>query len=40
MDYGAAWALIENLLLAATVEGLGSAVRIPIKKEPKKSRNF
>ena len=31
MDYGAAWALIENLLLAATAEGLGSVVHIPVK---------
>ena len=34
MDYGAAWALIENMLLAATAEGLGSVVHIPVKKEP------
>lgn len=33
MDYGAAWALIENMLLAATAEGLGSVVHIPVKKE-------
>ena len=32
MDYGAAWALIENMLLAATAEGLGSVVHIPVKK--------
>ena len=34
MDYGATWALVENLLLAATAEGLGSVVHIPVKKEP------
>ena len=38
MDYGAAWALIENMLLAAT--GLGSVVHIPVKKEPGKSKEF
>ncbi len=32
MDYGAAWALTENILLAATAEGLGSVVHIPVKK--------
>ena len=34
MDYGAAWALVENILLAATAEGLGSVVHIPVKTEP------
>ena len=34
MDYGAAWTLVENILLAATAEGLGSVVHIPVKKEP------
>lgn len=34
MDYGAAWALIENVLLAATAEGVASVVHIPVKKEP------
>lgn len=33
MDYGATWALVENMLLAATAEGLGSVVHIPVKKE-------
>lgn len=33
-DYGAAWTAIENMLLAATAEGLGSVVHIPVKKEP------
>ena len=32
MDLGAAWALVENILLAATAEGLGSVVHIPVKK--------
>lgn len=36
MDYGATWALVENMLLAATAEGLGSVVYIPVKKEPEK----
>ena len=40
MDYGAAWALVENMLLAATAEGLGSAVHIPVKKEPEQIRQF
>lgn len=34
MDLGAAWTLVENILLAATAEGLGSVVHIPVKKEP------
>ena len=38
--YGAAWALIENMLLAATAEGLGSVVHIPVKKEPGKIKEF
>ena len=40
MDYGATWALIENMLLAATAEGLGSVVHIPVKKEPEQIREF
>lgn len=40
MDYGAAWALVENILLAATAEGLGSVVHIPVKKEPEKIKEF
>ena len=40
MDYGAAWALVENMLLAATAEGLGSAVQIPVKKEPQQIKEF
>ena len=40
MDYGAAWTLVENILLAAPAEGLGSVVHIPIKKEPEQIREF
>lgn len=40
MDYGAAWALVENILLAATAEGLGSVVHIPVKKEPEQIKEF
>ncbi|QNM05118.1 nitroreductase family protein [Qiania dongpingensis] len=40
MDYGAAWALIENMLLAATAEELGSVVHIPVKKEPEQIKTF
>lgn len=40
MDYGAAWALIENMFLAATAEGLGSVVHIPVKKEPEQIKEF
>ena len=40
MDYGAAWTLVENLLLAATAEGLGSVVHIPVKKEPERIKAF
>lgn len=39
-DYGAAWTLVENLLLAATAEGLGSVVHIPVKKEPEQIKEF
>lgn len=40
MDYGAAWALVENMLLAATAEGVGSVVHIPVKKEPEQIKTF
>ena len=40
MDYGATWALVENILLAATAEGLGSVVHIPVKKEPEEMKEF
>ena len=34
INYGATWALIENMLLAATAEGLGCAIHIPTGTEP------
>ena len=40
MDYGATWALVENMLLAATAEILGSVVHIPVKKEPEQIKAF
>lgn len=40
MDYGATWALVENMLLAATAEGLGSVVHIPVRKEPEQIKEF
>ena len=40
MDYGAAWALVENMRLAATAEGLGAVVHIPVKKEPEQIKEF
>lgn len=40
MDYGATWALVENMLLAATAEGLGSVVHIPVKKEPEQIKEL
>ena len=36
MDYGA----VENILLAATAEGLGSVIHIPVKKEPEQIKAF
>ena len=38
MDYGGSWTIVENLLLAATAEGLGSVVHVPVKKEPEQIR--
>lgn len=40
MDYGATWTLVENMLLAATAEGLGCTVHIPVKKEPEKIKEL
>ncbi len=40
MDYGAASALVETMLLAASAEGLGSAVHLPVKKEPQQIKEF
>lgn len=34
INYGATWALIENILLAATAEGLACAIHIPVGAEP------
>lgn len=33
INYGATWALVENMLLAATYEGLGCAIHVPVGKE-------
>ncbi|MDD3336431.1 MAG: nitroreductase family protein [Eubacteriales bacterium] len=33
IHFGATWALIENMLLAATAEGLGCAIHIPVGEE-------
>ncbi len=30
----------ENMLLAATAEGIGSVVHIPVKKEPEQIKKF
>ena len=40
MDYGSAWALIENILLSATYEGLGTGIHVPVKKEPQQIKDF
>ena len=40
MDYASAWTLIENILLAATYEGLGSGIRVPDQKETQQIKNF
>lgn len=37
MDYGAKWALVETMLLAAA-EGAGSVIPIPVKKESEQIR--
>ena len=34
MDFAASWAVTENMLLAATAEGLGSVVHFPVNREP------
>ena len=36
MDYGSAWALIENILLSATYEGLGTGIHVPVQKNHNK----
>ena len=30
MDYDSTWALIENILLSATYEGLGTSIHVPV----------
>ena len=40
MDYASAWTLIENILLAATYEGLGYGIRVPDQKETQQIKNF
>ena len=40
MDYGSAWALIENILLSATYEGLGTGIHVPVNKEYQQIKDF
>ena len=40
MDYASAWTLIENILLAATYEGLGTGIHVPVQKEPQQIKDF
>lgn len=40
MDFAAAWTVVENILLAATAEGLGSVVHFPVKKEPQQIKEL
>ena len=39
-EYASAWALIENILLAATYEGLGTGIHVPVQKEPQQIKEF
>ena len=39
-EYASAWALIENILLAATYEGLGTGIHVPIQKEPNQIKEY
>ena len=39
-EYASAWALIENILLAATYEGLGTGIHVPVEKEPQQIKEF
>ncbi len=39
-EYGSAWALIENILLAATYEGLGTGIHVPVNKEYQQIKDF
>ena len=40
MDYASAWTLIENILLAATYEGLVTCIRVPDQKETQQIKNL
>ena len=39
-EYASAWTLIENILLAATYEGLGTGIHVPVQKEPQQIKQF
>ena len=39
-EYASAWTLIENILLAATYEGLGTGIHVPVQKEPEQIKEF
>ena len=39
-DYASAWVLVENILLAATYEGLGTGIHVPVEKEPQQIKEF
>ena len=39
-EYGSAWTLIENILLAATYEGLGTGIHVPVNKEYQQIKDF
>ena len=39
-EYASAWALIENILLAATYEGLGTGIHVPVQKEPNQIKEY
>ena len=39
-DYASAWVLIENILLSATYEGLGTGIHVPVQKEPKQIKDY
>ena len=40
-SFASIWCVVENIfLLAATAEGLGSVVHIPVKKEPEQIKEF
>ena len=39
-DYASSWTLIENILLSATYEGLGTGIHVPVQKEPEQIKDF